>query len=90
MSALRPRGRAAICGGISKYNDGQREPEKFFPTDMIYSFQVRISWADDRKMPRLSLSLSLSVSDIHRFPLSRLFPARGGFHVHAVAQRGGG
>lgn len=45
MAALRPHGRVAICGGISRYNEASgaagelRVPEKFFPTDMIYSFQ---------------------------------------------------
>jgi len=39
MRSLRVHGRVAVCGGISKYNDGERTPEKFFPTDMIYKFQ---------------------------------------------------
>jgi NADPH-dependent curcumin reductase CurA len=39
MKSLRAYGRVAVCGGISKYNDGERIPEKFFPTDMIYNFQ---------------------------------------------------
>lgn len=39
MASLRVHGRIAVCGGISKYNDGERTPEKFFPTDMIYKFQ---------------------------------------------------
>lgn len=39
MKSLRTHGRVAVCGGICKYNDGERTPEKFFPTDMIYQFQ---------------------------------------------------
>ena len=39
MTTLAERGRVAVCGGISRYNEGERQPERFFPTDMIYSFQ---------------------------------------------------
>ena len=39
MQNLRTNGRVAICGGISRYCDGERQPERFFPTDMIYTFQ---------------------------------------------------
>jgi hypothetical protein len=39
MMALAPHGRVAVCGGISKYNNGERSAERFFPTDMIYTFQ---------------------------------------------------
>ena len=39
MENLRPYGRAAICGGISHYNEGERSAERIFPTDMIYGFK---------------------------------------------------
>lgn len=45
MAALRAHGRVANCGGISRYNESSgaegelRIPERFFPTDMIYTFQ---------------------------------------------------
>lgn len=39
MGALRAHGRVAVCGGITHYCEGERQPERFFPTDMIYTFQ---------------------------------------------------
>jgi hypothetical protein len=39
MAVLRPHGRVAVCGGIAHYNAGERQPERIFPTDMIYTFQ---------------------------------------------------
>ena len=39
MESLRPQGRAAICGGISHYNEGERQADRIFPTDMIYGFK---------------------------------------------------
>lgn len=39
MATLAPYGRVAVCGGISRYNEGERGFEKFHPTDMIYTFQ---------------------------------------------------
>mmetsp|Transcript_28317 Transcript_28317/g.74336 ORF Transcript_28317/g.74336 Transcript_28317/m.74336 type:complete len:353 (+) Transcript_28317:184-1242(+) len=38
MMVLRKRGRVAICGAISRYNKAERQPERFFPADMIYNF----------------------------------------------------
>ena len=39
MTALRPHGRIAVCGVISKYNDAERSFNKIDIGSMIYSFQ---------------------------------------------------
>jgi len=39
MTTLAPHGRVAVCGGIAHYNEGERQPDRFFPTDLIYAFQ---------------------------------------------------
>ena len=39
MGLLRTRGRVAVCGGIAHYNEDDRVPDRFFPMDMVYSFQ---------------------------------------------------
>lgn len=39
FSLLRPRGRIAVRGGISTYNDKAPAKEQFQPTRMVYSFQ---------------------------------------------------
>jgi NADPH-dependent curcumin reductase CurA len=39
MATLRPHGRVAVCGGISEYNAAEKVPQKFYPMQLIYSFQ---------------------------------------------------
>ena len=39
MTALRPHGRIAVCGVISKYNDAELSFNKIDIGSMIYSFQ---------------------------------------------------
>mmetsp|Transcript_57878 Transcript_57878/g.134843 ORF Transcript_57878/g.134843 Transcript_57878/m.134843 type:complete len:348 (-) Transcript_57878:346-1389(-) len=39
MTCLRARGRVAVCGAISGYNDAVPTPNKIHITNMIYSFQ---------------------------------------------------
>mmetsp|Transcript_37970 Transcript_37970/g.118468 ORF Transcript_37970/g.118468 Transcript_37970/m.118468 type:complete len:346 (+) Transcript_37970:72-1109(+) len=39
MSCLQVRGRVAVCGAISGYNDARPSPNKIHITNMIYSFQ---------------------------------------------------
>ena len=39
MTALRPHGRVAVCGIISKYNDAQAARNKIDIGAMIYTFQ---------------------------------------------------
>ena len=39
MATLAPHGRVAVCGSISHYNEREPKPDRFFPADMIYSFQ---------------------------------------------------
>jgi NADPH-dependent curcumin reductase CurA len=43
-----------VCGGISQYNNAEKTPLKFFPTDMIYTFQrvegfVCMPWLSGKK-----------------------------------------
>src|SRR6185312_1587713 len=39
LSCLRPRGRIAICGWISEYNNAKPAPTLLYPASMIYTNQ---------------------------------------------------